>query len=261
MPPKKSVAKATSKKKVTKKVTQKPTAQAPKSPKSLLPTLQELLEAGAHFGHRKERSAPTSRQYTFVIRDGVCVINLEETQAKLQEAMTYLKSLDLTEQTVLFVGTKRQARDTIRSVAEALHMPYIADRWMGGMLTNFEIIRENVKRLQSLDQILADDAKQSRYKKKELLGMKDEAEKLHRNFDGIVNLERLPDVLVIVDPHEEAIALREARALGIPVVALCDTDADPEVITYPIPANDDAPKTVQLILGQLKSALERPESK
>lgn len=263
--PAKKPAKTT--KKVTKKLVKKTkTATIPKPRKATkqvasrtLPTLQTLLEAGAHFGHRKERSVPTARQYTFVIRDGVSVINLEQTLAKLQAVIAFLKTFDLTNQTILFVGTKRQARDTVKEVAVALAQPYVSERWMGGTLTNFDIIRENIKRLTALDQILSDPAKQSRHTKKELLKMNEEAAKLHKNFDGIVGLERLPNVLMIVDPHEEAIALSEARSLDIPVIAICDTDTDPDSITFPIPANDDAPKTIRLILEQIRWALERPQ--
>ncbi|MBI4175313.1 30S ribosomal protein S2 [Candidatus Berkelbacteria bacterium] len=221
-----------------------------------LPTLRELLAAGAHYGHRKERSKPAARKFTHVIRDGVCIINLEATRDHLERAAKILKGLVDDNKTVLFVGTKRQAAATVARVATDLGMPSVTRRWLGGTLTNFEVIRKNVAQLTDLDRRLTDETQRAKYTKRELLKDDERAKKLHQVFDGIMELTKLPDLLFVIDPHEEKTAVAEAQSLAIPIMALCDTDTNPDQITYPIPGNDDAPKTVDLVLTYLAGAMK-----
>ena len=226
-----------------------------------LPTLRELLAAGAHFGHRRERSTPAARKYTFVVRDGVCVIDLEETQRALTESAQLLEEMASQGKTVLFVGTKRQAQAAIKDSAEKAGMPYVSNRWLGGTLTNFAVIRKNIQRLIDIEQLLLDDKEAAKYTKRERLQMSEEAKKLHGTLDGILALTKVPDMVIVVDPREEATTIKEARRLEIPVMALCDTDANPQYVDHVIPANDDAPKTVELILGFLADAIVRGKGK
>lgn len=226
-----------------------------------LPTLRELLAAGAHFGHRKEWSKPAARQFTFVVRDGVCVINLEETQARLADAGRMVEALAAEGKTVLFVGTKRQARQVVEEIGKQTGMPYAAERWLGGTLTNFSVIRSNIQRLVEIEQILTNEKELVKYTKRERQLMGEQVKKMHAQLDGIANMTRLPDLVIVVDPTEEATAYREASRLGIPVMALCDTDSDPNKIDYPIPANTDAPKTIQIILGYLANAINQGKEK
>lgn len=226
-----------------------------------LPTLQALVEAGTHFGHRRERSTPAAQKYTFVVRDGVSVINLEETQKQLLEAVHYLEDKVSGGATVLFVGTKRQAAKAIKDVADRIGMPSVSTRWLGGTLTNFAVIRKNIDRLVSMEKILSDEALRTNHTKRELARMQDAADKLHTNLDGIATMTRLPDMLLVVDPREEQTAVHEANRMGIPVIALCDTDVNPDAFFLPIPANDDAPKAIELILNFLGDAIARGKEK
>lgn len=226
-----------------------------------VPSLRELLAAGAHYGHRRERSLPSTKQYTFVVRDGVCVINLEETQQRLAEAARVLEELASQGKIILLVGTKRQAERAVTTMSEQLQIPSVSKRWMGGTLTNFTVIRSNIERLLDLERRLADEKEAAKMKKKEKLQMEEVVRKFRQAFGGIVELTKLPDLMLVVDPHEETTAVREARRLQIPVMALCDTDADPNLIDYPIPANDDAPKTIELVLNFLTEAIVRGKEK
>lgn len=226
-----------------------------------LPTLREMLAAGVHFGHRKERSKPAARKYTFVIRDGVCVINLEMTQEQLTKAVHVLEAAAAEGQTILLVGTKRQARLALIAMAKETGMPYVANRWLGGTLTNYSVIRNNIQRLIDLDRVLANDQEMAKFNKRERLRMEERARKLHSMFDGITDMTKLPDYLLVVDPYEETTAVREAEKIGIPVIALCDTDGDPDHLFLPIPTNDDAPKAIELLLSTLSAAIVRGKEK
>lgn len=226
-----------------------------------LPSLRDLLAAGAHFGHRKEWSKPAARKYTYVVRDGVSVINLEETQTKLADAGQILEDRVSRGAIVLFVGTKRQASGTVATAAKKVSMPVVAERWLGGTLTNFDVIRGNIQRMVDMEQLLANDKEAAKLTKRERLHMKETVNKLHKNLDGIAELVKLPDMLLVIDPSEEETAVREARRMHVPVMALCDTNVDPSLIDYAIPGNDDAPKTIELVLNYLTDAIARGQAK
>jgi len=225
-----------------------------KSASSTLPTVPELMAAGAHFGHKKHRSHPGSRKYVFTIRDRVLVINLDDTARQIGEAVAYITELSKRNALILFVGTKRQASEPIKLVAEALEQPYVNQRWLGGTLTNFETIQARLRRMRDLETDLVSETFAERFSKKERLMLQREYNRLTRALGGIKKLTRVPDCMVIVDTHEEANALAEARRLKIPVVAIVDTNANPDDVTMPIVANDDSAKTVQLILDAIKDA-------
>lgn len=220
-----------------------------------VPTLKELLEAGAHFGHKKERSYPKSKQYTFMLKDQIYVINLEKTQEKLAEALKYVDKIASEGKTLMLVGTKRQSQEVIADFAKKADLPYVNYRWLGGMLTNFETIKRRVKYLEELEKKLSEENGQS-LTKKEKAKLQEEAEKLHKVFDGVKNLKKLPDVLFVVDIVREKIAITEATKMGIPVIGIADTNANPTVIDYPIPANDDAKKTVEIIVDLITKAYQ-----
>ncbi len=222
-----------------------------------IPSLRDMLAAGVHFGHRKERSKPATRQYTYLIRDGVCVINLELTQEQLIKAVRLLEDVTADGKIILLVGTKRQAREALIGIAKQTGMPYVANRWLGGTLTNYAVIRQNIQRLLDLDRILGTEQESAKFTKRERLRMEEQARKLHGMFDGITEMTKLPDYLLVVDPYEEATAVREAERVGIPVLALCDTDGDPNHLFLPIPTNDDAPKAIELLLSTLGAAISR----
>lgn len=225
------------------------------------PSLRDLIDAGAHFGHRKEWSTPASRAFTFTVRDGVCVINLEETQSRLVAAATYLEEQASRGATILLVGTKRQAQEAVARLGKELGIFFVGQRWLGGTLTNFSVIRNNVQRLARIEQTLGDEKAAAALTKREKLRLAEHAKKLHRTLDGITDMTKLPDVIVVIDPAEETTAVREARAMGLSIVAILDTDADPTEIDYPIPANDDAPKTIELLLTYLGEAIKRGNEK
>lgn len=217
-------------------------------------SLKELLEAGAHFGHQTHRWNPKMKPFIFGARGGVHIIDLTHTKSKLDEAVEFVKKTAAAGGPVLFVGTKRQAKAIVKAEAEAAGMPYVSERWLGGMLTNFRTIKQQTNRLRKLEQGVESGDFASKYNKKELLDITNEIAALNRIFSGVKALDRLPDAIVVVDVPKEDIAVAEANKLGIPVIALVDTNANPDVIDYPIPANDDAIKAVQLIVRTLAQA-------
>ncbi|MBI2589933.1 30S ribosomal protein S2 [Candidatus Berkelbacteria bacterium] len=225
-----------------------------------LPSLRDLVDAGAHFGHRRSRSHPKAHPYVYAIRDRVLVVNLEKTLEKLEAARKAIEQFASAQKSLLFVGTKPQAKVAIKLAAEFLDQPYITHRWLGGMLTNFDTIRLNLGKLTRLEEVAA-SPEFAEFTKKErgLIGKR--IERLNKIFGGLKKLDKLPDVLVVIDINEEDIAVREARAKGIPVIALVDTNANPELVTYPIPGNDDSRKTIEIILGQLTEAYRRGQSR
>lgn len=227
----------------------------PKPATPALPTVAQLMDAGAHFGHKKHRSHPASRKFVFTVRDRVLVINLEDTARQLGQAVAYVSELASRGSLMLFVGTKRQAVEPIKAVAEALGQPYVNQRWLGGTLTNFETIQARLRRMRELETELASDTVNERHSKKERLMLQRELNRLTRTLGGIKKLTRIPDCLIIVDTHEESNALAEARRLKIPVVAIVDTNANPDDVTMPIVANDDSASTVKLVLEAIKSAV------
>jgi len=227
-----------------------------------MPTLTQLLEAGAHFGHKKERSHPKAKDFIYTIRDSVYVIDLEQTILKLKQATEYLKDQIDTGKTVLFVGTKRQAKEMVKKTAENLGMPYIVERWLGGTLTNFETISRSLKQLVEQEELIKSEAF-AKYTKKERMRIEKKANKLNLLFEGIKDLKFVPDVLFVVDTVSENVAVTEAIKMGIPIVGICDTNANPSLINYPIPSNDDSGKTIKLILQAIESGVKstKPEEK
>ncbi len=223
-------------------------------------TVKSLFELGAHFGHKKQRSNPASRKYTFGVRHGVFIIDLEKTARLLEEAEQAVQALAKEGKTILFVGTKSQAREAVVKYAKEIGMPYVASKWLGGTLTNFETVRENLKRVESLRKEQEDEkwdslTKHERKRKVDLLN------KLEARFAGISTLSQLPDALFVVDAQEEKTAIEEARKLALTIVALVDTNANPDLVDYPIPANDDAPRTIEFIISRIASAIATGISK
>lgn len=209
-------------------------------------TMKQLLEAGVHFGHQTKRWNPKMAQYIFSARNNIHIIDLQKTLAKIKEAYRFVRNIVADNQTVLFVGTKRQAQEIIKEEAERCGMFYVNQRWWGGMLTNFSTIRQSVERLKKLEQ-LQQESKSTTFTKKELAKIEKEKLKLVKGLSGIRNMEDLPGAIFVIDLPQEAIAVSEAIKLEIPIVALVDTNCDPESITYVIPGNDDAIRSIKLI--------------
>ncbi len=219
-------------------------------------SMRQMLEAGVHFGHQTRYWNPKMGAYIFGHRNKIHIINLEKTLPLYKEAMNYLGSLAANGGRILFVGTKRAARDTVKEEGERCGMPYVNHRWLGGMLTNFKTIKQRIKRLKELEAMF-EDGSIDRFNKKEALGLRRELEKLDRSLGGIKNMEGLPDVLFVVDVGHEDIAVAEAGKLGIPVVGVVDSNNSPDGISYVIPGNDDAIRAVQLyVQGAAAAVLE-----
>ena len=218
-------------------------------------TVKDLLEAGCHFGHQTKRWNPKMKEYVYGSKNGISIIDLTKTIRQIGEACNFLQREVMNGANILFVGTKRQAQQIVKETAEATGMYYMAERWMGGTLTNNETIRKSIKKMRDYDAIIANDAA-SGLKKKEIALMQRDVTKLHRDLDGIADMKTLPNVVVIIDICHDDIAVREARKLGIPVVAIVDTNGNPELADYPVAANDDAVKSVEVILGLFRDAVK-----
>ncbi len=216
--------------------------------------MKQLLEAGVHFGHETKRWNPKFKRYIFAERNGIFIIDLQKTLVESDKAFNYLREVATRGGTILFVGTKKQAQEILAAEAKRCGMPYLNERWLGGTLTNFKTIRSRVERLKELEQQFEDESI-LRYGKKEQIELGKELLRLQRYLGGIKEMTRLPDVLFIVDPTKEAIAVREANKLGIPVVALADTDSDPDVLDYIVPGNDDAIRSIQLVTARLADSI------
>jgi len=212
-------------------------------------SVKELLEAGVHFGHERKRWNPKFARFIYAERNGIHIIDLQKTMVELERTFRFLEDLAMRGGTVLFVGTKKQAQDIVRMEAERAGMPFVNQRWLGGMLTNFKTIAQRVNRLEELENLFASEDINQR-PKKEQVRLKHELERLQKYLSGFRRLKRLPDAIFVVDPTKEAIAVREARKLFIPVIALADTDSDPDLVDYIIPGNDDAIRSIQLILSR-----------
>ena len=211
--------------------------------------MKEMLEAGVHFGHQTRRWNPKMRGYIFGRRNGIYIIDLQQTLHRFREAADYVEHMARMGRRLLFVGTKRQAQHAIAEEARRCGQFYVTHRWLGGTLTNFVTIRASVERLQDTEKKLADE--DSLLTKKEILRLERERDKMVRNLDGIRDMERLPDALFVVDPRREHIAIAEANKLNIPVVAIVDTNCDPELVDHVIPGNDDAIRTIRLFAGRI----------
>ena len=217
-------------------------------------TMKELLEAGVHFGHQTKRWNPRMKEYIFGERNGIYIIDLQKTLKMFKEASKYVTDLTSTGKVILFVGTKRQAQDAIAEEANRCGMFYINQRWLGGLLTNWVTVQKSVRRLQELDD-MATDGRYDLLTKKEVIKLERERKHLQANLAGIKAMKRLPDALFVVDSNNEAIAVKEARKLGIPVVAVVDTNCDPTVVDYVIPGNDDALRAIRLFTSKISDSV------
>jgi small subunit ribosomal protein S2 len=218
-------------------------------------TYQELLDSGAHFGHLKRKWNPKMAPYIFMERNGIHIIDLNKTIAKTEEAAAAIKQITKSGKKILFVATKKQAKDIVAEQVKNIKMPYVTERWPGGMLTNFATIRKAVKKMASIDKMLSDGTLDNISKKEKLLLSRERA-KLEKNLGSIADLTRLPAALFVVDINKEKIAIAEARKLNIPTIAIVDTNTDPTLVDFPIPANDDASKAIALIVGNIVNAIE-----
>ncbi len=216
--------------------------------------MKELLEAGVHFGHQTKRWNPKMKEYIFGERNGIYIIDLQKTLRLFKEAMRFVGEAASQGKIVLFVGTKRQAQEAIAEEATRCQMFYVNHRWLGGLLTNWVTIQRSIKRLKELDQMAAENAYQGR-SKKEIIRLERERKHLQQNLAGIKDMPGLPDVLFVIDSSKEEIAVREARKLGIPVVAVVDTNCDPDMVDYPIPGNDDALRAIRLFTSKIADAI------
>ncbi len=217
-------------------------------------TMKQLLEAGVHFGHQTRRWNPKMAQYIFTERNGIYIIDLQKTVKKLNDAYMFARDLSAEGKDILFVGTKKQAQDSIKEEAERCGMPYVSARWLGGMLTNFTTIRTRINRLNQL-RTMRDDGTFDLLPKKEVIKLNLEIEKLEKFMGGIQGMNRIPGALFIVDPRKERIAVAEAKKLGIPIIAIVDTNCDPDEIDVVIPGNDDAIRAVKLLAETIASAV------
>ncbi len=217
-------------------------------------SMKHLLEAGVHFGHQTRRWNPKMAQYIFTERNGIYIIDLQKTVRKIDEAYMFIRNIAMEGKTVLFVGTKKQAQESIESEAKRCNMYYVNNRWLGGMLTNYKTIKTRIDRLNAIDR-MEQNGQFDVLPKKEVIQLCREREKLLANLGGIREMKNLPGALFVVDPRKEHIAVAEARALGIPIVGIVDTNCDPDEIDYVIPGNDDAIRAVKLIAGKMADAI------
>jgi small subunit ribosomal protein S2 len=216
--------------------------------------LKDLLEAGVHFGHQTKRWNPKMKPYIFGERNGIYIVDLQKTHKLLIDALQFVQDLAAQGRTVMFVGTKRQAQDAIREEAARCGMPYVTERWLGGLLTNFVTIRKSLERLRELEGV-ANDSRSERLTKKELARLEKERVKLDKNLVGIKGMKSIPDAVFVIDTRKEAIAVKEARKLKIPVVGVVDTNCDPDEVDYVIPGNDDALRAIKLFAGRVADAV------
>ncbi|MBI3120095.1 MAG: 30S ribosomal protein S2 [Candidatus Kerfeldbacteria bacterium] len=229
--------------------------------------ISEMLEAGVHFGHQPSRWHPNMKPYIFTVRNGVQIIDLEKTKTALERALEVISKATKDGKNILFVGTKRQAKEIVKKYASEAGVFYFVERWVGGFLTNFDVVSRSIRRLRDL-KLQRDTGELSKYTKKEQLNFSREIEKLSALFSGVERALKTPDLLVILSAREEKTALREARRMKIPIIAVCDTNTDPTDVEYPIPANDDAIKAIEYIMkrfvgaiaeGKAQAAAPKPE--
>lgn len=213
-------------------------------------SVKELLEAGVHFGHETKRWNPKMKRYIYAERNGIFIIDLQKTMVELERTFSQVQDLAMRGATILYVGTKKQAQDIVQLEADRAGMPYVNQRWLGGMLTNFRTITAQVNRLQELENLFESGSIAERVKT-EQVRLKLELERLLKNLGGFRKLKRLPDAIFVIDPSKETIAVKEARKLGITVIGLADTDSDPDTVDYIIPGNDDAIRSIQLVVSRM----------
>ena len=217
-------------------------------------SMKQLLEAGVHFGHQTRRWNPKMAPYIYTERNGIYIIDLQKSVGKVDEANNAIKDIVADGGTVLFVGTKKQAQDSVKTEAERCGMYYVNERWLGGMLTNFETIKGRIAKLKKIE-AMAEDGTFDVLPKKEVIQLKKEWEKLEKNLGGIKDMKKIPDAIFVVDPKKERICVQEAHTLGIPLIGIADTNCDPEELDYVIPGNDDAIRAVKLIVAKMADAV------
>ena len=217
-------------------------------------SMKQLLEAGVHFGHQTRRWNPKMAEYIYTERNGIYIIDLQKSVNKVDEAYNAIYDVAAQGGTILFVGTKKQAQDAVKSEAERCGMFYVNERWLGGMLTNFKTIQSRINRLKEIE-TMEEDGTFDVLPKKEVIKLKKEQEKLQKNLGGIKEMKRIPDAIFVVDPKKEAICVEEAHILGIPLIGIVDTNCDPEELDYVIPGNDDAIRAVKLIVSKMADAV------
>ena len=218
-------------------------------------TMKQLLEAGVHFGHQAKRWNPKMKKYIFTERNGIHVIDLHKSLKKIEDAYEEMRKIAEDGGKILFVGTKKQAQEAIKEQAERSGMYYVNNRWLGGMLTNFSTIKKRIERMKELERMDAEGILDTDYTKKEAAAFRKELSKLSKNLSGIRDMEKVPDAIYVVDVKMEELPVKEAHLLDIPVFAMIDTNVDPDLITYPIPANDDAIRSVKLITSVIANAI------
>lgn len=223
--------------------------------KKIIPSLKEMLKAGVHFGHRTSKWNPRMKPYIFTVWDGVHILDLEKTQEKLETALEFIQKIKDKKGTIIFVGTKVLAKEITRQVAEECQMPYVSERWLGGTLTNFEIISQRLEYFRDLE-TKRKKGQLKKYTKKEQHDFAIELQKLEKQIGGIKEITKLPEALLVIDTQKEKSAVKEARTKGIPIIGLCDTNSNPSIIDYPIPVNDDAITSLKLILGVIARVLK-----
>lgn len=223
--------------------------------------IKELLAAGAHFGHKTSRWHPKMAPYIHSKRQGAHIINLEKTVEALDEALPKMTELASKGKKVLFVGTKKQLKDTVKEVAESVDMPYVTVRWVGGMLTNVETVNKQIRKLKDLERRMASGELEKRYSKLEVQRFQEEIDVLNERYGGIKNMTEQPVAVIVTDMIQDKNAVKEAKTLNIPVFAICDTNVNPSEVEYPIPANDDAIKSVKLILDYFAQAIKEGKAK
>ena len=217
-------------------------------------SMKQLLEAGVHFGHQTRRWNPKMAEYIYTERNGIYIIDLQKSVGMVDTAYNAVKDIVANGGNILFVGTKKQAQDSIKTEAERCGMYYVNERWLGGMLTNFKTIQTRIKRLKEIE-AMAEDGTFDVLPKKEVIGLKKEWEKLEKNLGGIKEMKKIPDAIFVVDPKKERICIQEAHTLGIPLIGIADTNCDPEELDYVIPGNDDAIRAVKLIVSTMADAV------
>ena len=217
-------------------------------------SMKQLLEAGVHFGHQTRRWNPKMDPYIYTQRNGIHIIDLQKSVGKVDEAYDAIRNCVADGGKILFVGTKKQAQDSIKNESERCGMYYVNQRWLGGMLTNFRTIQSRIERLKKIE-LMEEDGTFEKLPKKEVIGLKKEQEKLEKNLGGIKEMKEVPDMIFVVDSRKERICIQEAHTLGIPLVGICDTNCDPEELDYVIPGNDDAIRAVKLIVSKMADAV------
>ncbi len=218
-------------------------------------SMKQLLEAGVHFGHQTSRWNPKMKPYIFGSRNGIHIIDLQQTVRMFKDVYAFVRDLAASGGHILFVGTKKQAHEAVKEESERCGTFYVHYRWLGGMLTNFQTIRQSIERLKKIEEMENDPKVIDALTKKEMLGLKREKEKLERSLGGIKGIRKLPEALFVIDPKLEEIAVREARKMGIPVVAIIDTDCDPDAVDYKVPGNDDAIRAIRLFCSAMADAV------